>query len=160
MKADEAVANEQASSAKAIKDECDSDLAEAMPILKAALAALDTITSSDISNVKAMKQPPQPVKLVMESICVMKGVKPDKVNDSSGKKVEDYWKPSLKLLSDMKFLESLQTYDKDNIPPAIIKVIRDKYISNPEFVPEKIKSASSAAEGLCKWVRAMESYDK
>lgn len=107
-----------------------------------------------------MKQPPAPVKLVMESICVMKGVKPEKVNDASGKKIEDYWKPSLKLLSDMKFLESLQTYDKDNIPPAIIKVIRDKYISNPDFVPEKIKNASTAAEGLCKWVRAMESYDK
>jgi len=154
------VANEQASAAKAIKDECDSDLAEAMPILKAALAALDTITSNDITVVKTMKQPPPGVKLVMESICVMKGVKPEKVNDASGKKIEDFWKPSLKLLGDMKFLESLQTYDKDNIPPAIVKVIREKYITNPEFVPEKIKNASSAAEGLCKWVRAMESYDK
>ena len=33
VKADEAVANEQAADAKAIKDECDSDLAEAIPIL-------------------------------------------------------------------------------------------------------------------------------
>ena len=46
VKGDEAIANEQATSAKAIKDECDSDLAEAMPILKAALSALDTITQS------------------------------------------------------------------------------------------------------------------
>lgn len=38
------MANEQASVAKAIKDECDSDLAQAMPILNSALAALDTIT--------------------------------------------------------------------------------------------------------------------
>ena len=44
VKADEAVANEQASEAKAIKDECDSDLAVAMPILKSALAALNTLT--------------------------------------------------------------------------------------------------------------------
>jgi len=107
-----------------------------------------------------MKQPPPGVRLVMEAICVIKSIKPERVNDAAGKKVDDYWKPSLKLLSDMKFLESLQTYDKDNIPPAIIKVIREKYITNPEFVPEKIKNASSAAEGLCKWVRAMESYDK
>lgn len=107
-----------------------------------------------------MKQPPAGVKLVLEAICVMKNVKPERINDASGKKVDDYWKPSLKLLSDMKFLESLQTYDKDNIAPNIIKVIRDKYIPNPEFVPEKVKSAASAAEGLCKWVRAMESYDR
>lgn len=44
VKADEAKANEQAREAQAIKDECDSDLAEAMPILNSALAALDTLT--------------------------------------------------------------------------------------------------------------------
>lgn len=41
-----------------------------------------------------------------------------------------------------------------------MKTIREKYIPNPDFVPDKIKVASSAAEGLCKWVRAMDDYDK
>lgn len=45
VKKDEAVANEQAMAAKAIKDECDADLAEAMPILESALAALNTLTT-------------------------------------------------------------------------------------------------------------------
>lgn len=44
MKADEAVANKQAAAAQAIKDECDKDLGEAIPILEAALAALNTLT--------------------------------------------------------------------------------------------------------------------
>ena len=44
VKADEAVANDQAMAAKAIKDECDADLAVAMPILNSALAALNTLT--------------------------------------------------------------------------------------------------------------------
>lgn len=44
VKADEAVANEQARAAQAIKNECDADLAEALPALNAALAALDTLT--------------------------------------------------------------------------------------------------------------------
>ena len=44
VKADEAVANEQASAARAIKDDCDKDLGEAIPILEAALAALNTLT--------------------------------------------------------------------------------------------------------------------
>lgn len=44
VRVDEAVANEQAMAAKAIKDECDADLAVAMPVLEAALAALDTLT--------------------------------------------------------------------------------------------------------------------
>jgi len=45
VKADEAVANEQAMAAKAIKDECDADLAQAMPCLESAVAALDTLTA-------------------------------------------------------------------------------------------------------------------
>lgn len=49
VKADEAVANEQATAAKAIKDECDADLAEAIPALNAALAALNTLTAQ-VSN--------------------------------------------------------------------------------------------------------------
>lgn len=45
VKADETIANEQAMAAKAIKDECDADLAEALPILESALSALDTLTA-------------------------------------------------------------------------------------------------------------------
>jgi dynein heavy chain len=55
-----------------------------MPALEAALAALDTLNPADISLVKAMQNPPGPVKLVMESICVMKGLKPERKPDPSG----------------------------------------------------------------------------
>lgn len=46
-----------------------------MPMLKAALAALDTLTKADITEVKAMKNPPKPVKIVMEACCIMKDVR-------------------------------------------------------------------------------------
>ena len=161
VKAEEVIANEQASVAKGIKDECDSDLAEAIPILESALAALNTLTPSDITMVKSMKSPPAGVRLVMEAVCILKGIKPERVNDpATGKKMEDYWKPSQRVLGDMKFLQSLREYDKDNVPVAFVKKIRAQYIPNPEFMPEKIKQASNAAEGLCKWVRAIEAYDR
>ena len=35
-----------------------------------------------------------------------------------------------------------------------------RYVTNPDFDPNNIRSVSSACEGLCKWVRAMEVYDK
>ena len=38
--------------------------------------------------------------------------------------------------------------------------IRKEYIPNPDFDPQKVRTASSAAEGLCKWVQAMEIYDR
>ena len=64
--ADEKVANEQAAAAQKDKDECEAMLAEAIPALEAALAALNTLKKSDIDVVKSMKSPPSGVKLVME----------------------------------------------------------------------------------------------
>jgi hypothetical protein len=155
--ADEALANEAAAASQAIKDDCESDLAEAIPALKAAESALGTLKAADITIVKSMKNPPSAVKLVLEAICVMKGVKSVKKPDpsGSGKMIEDWWEPSLKLLGDSKFLQSLQEYNKDNIDPAIMKVIRSRFANNREFDPEVIKNVSLACEGLCKWVSAL-----
>ncbi|VEL42668.1 unnamed protein product, partial [Protopolystoma xenopodis] len=123
---------------------------------------LNSINLQDITIVKTMKSPPAGVRLVMEAVCVLKGIKADRINDpsGSGKKIEDFWGPSKKLLGDMKFLENLKAYDKDNIPSAIMKTIRDKYIPNPDFKPERVALASTACEGLCKWVIAMDQYDR
>lgn len=63
------------------------------------------------------------------------------------------------MLGDMHFLDNLKVFDKDNVPVAIMKKIQDRYMSNPEFNPETIRNVSSACEGLCKWVRAIEVYD-
>jgi dynein heavy chain len=78
-----------------------------------------------------MKNPPSGVKLVMASVCVMMNIQPDRINDPiTGKKILDYWGPSKRILSDMKFLDYLRDYDKDNIPISIMQVscINIKYI--------------------------------
>ena len=49
---------------------------------------------------------------------------------------------------------------QDNINQTIIGKIRKDYTSNPEFDPAKIRNASTAAEGLCKWVIAIEKYER
>jgi len=48
---------------------------------------------------------------------------------------------------------------QDNIPVPIMKQIRARFCNNPDFDPEKIKTASTACEGLCRWVLAIEKYD-
>jgi dynein heavy chain len=77
-------------------------------------------------------------------------VKPDRIPDpgGSGKMVEDYWTPSKRMLGDAKFLDSLIAYDKDNIPPAIMKKINERIIPDENFDPEKIKFLSTTAEGI------------
>jgi len=73
--------------------------------------------------------------------------------------IEDFWKPALRMLSDVKFLDSLLQFDKDNIPDKVIEKIRKEYLTNPDFDPEKVKKVSTACEGLCRWVIAMSEYD-
>ncbi|XP_046403326.1 dynein axonemal heavy chain 7 [Ischnura elegans] len=162
VKADEEVAKEKAQVAQGIKDECDADLAEAMPIMESALAALNTLTPADITIIKTMKNPPKGIKLVMEAVCILKETKPDRIPDpsGSGKMVEDFWGPSKRILGDIKFLDGLIHFDKDNIPPKVMKQLSERILNDPEFDPHKIKSASTAAEGLCKWVIAISKYDK
>ena len=49
---------------------------------------------------KAYKNPPEVVKLVMEAVCILLKVKPAMVKDPKGgvKKIANYWIPTIKLL--------------------------------------------------------------
>ncbi|KAK2587842.1 hypothetical protein KPH14_003939 [Odynerus spinipes] len=158
---EEVAAMEQvvAAEADAIRAECDADLQEVMPILNAANAALNTLTPQDIQIVKSMKRPPAGVRLVMAAVCILKDIKPERVETPEGT-VDDYWKGSLRILSDMKFLESLLNFDKDNIPERIMAKIRSTILTNPDFDPERVRHVSTACEGLCRWVFALSEYDK
>ncbi|KAG1714040.1 Dynein heavy chain 3, axonemal [Nymphon striatum] len=160
--ADEAAINNAAAAAQRMKDECEADLTQAAPALESAVVALNTLKQSDITLVKSMKNPPAGVKLVMEAICIIKGIKPLRKPHPSaiGIFVYDYWPPSLKMLSDMKFLDNLRTFDRENIPPDIMKIIREKYTNNPDFDPAVIKTISLACEGLCTWVKAIDIFDR
>ena len=137
-------------------------MAEAIPLLKDAINASNTLKKADIDSVKSYTSPPALVKLVMEAVCVMLSKRPDRIPDpnDNSKRIEDYWGPSKKLLGESSFLQSLKDYDKDRIPSNIIKKIRDRFLSNDDFKPEKMKKVSKAATGLCKWVVAMEAYDR
>lgn len=76
----------------------------------------------------------------------------------AGKKVPDYWDASKKLLNDpSKFLDSLLTYDKDNIPDATIQKV-EPYIAMEEFTPAAVSKVSKACTSICMWARAMYMY--
>lgn len=161
VKEDEKVANVQAAAAQQLKSECEAELALAIPILEEAIEALNTLKPSDITLVKSMKNPPEAVKIVMAAVCVMRDIKPDRVPDpGTGRMTQDYWGPSKRLLGDMAFLQQLKDFDKDNIKTDVMVKIRRDYIPHKLFKPQVVAKASSAAEGLCKWIIAMDMYDK
>lgn len=61
-----------------------------------------------------MQQPPHEVKLVLEALCIMKGIEPTKVpGEKPGTSFNDYLEPAKGLLKEPNnFLESLNKYDK------------------------------------------------
>uniref|UniRef100_G3TQL9 Dynein axonemal heavy chain 1 n=1 Tax=Loxodonta africana TaxID=9785 RepID=G3TQL9_LOXAF len=159
VQAEEIKANEKARKAQAIADDAQKDLDEALPALDAALASLRNLNKNDVTEVRAMQRPPPGVKLVIEAVCIMKGIKPKKVpGEKPGSKVDDYWEPGKGLLQDPgRFLESLFKFDKDNIGEMVIKAIQP-YIDNEEFQPAAIAKVSKACTSICQWVRAMHKY--
>lgn len=156
---------EQKEVAEGIKNECQTRLSEAQPLLDEALKALRTLKVNDFVLMKSFNSPPAPIKLALEAACIMLGITPKIVEGPLDKvtkkniKIPDYWEKSKKLLNDYKkFLNSLENYDKDNIPDDRMSKIQE-YLHNPKFVPEEIRKASEAAEGICKWVIAICKYD-
>lgn len=70
------------------------DLDEAMPALEEALSALDALSKKDISEIKSYGRPPPKVMMVMEAVCVLKGVTPS-------------WEESKRVLGEQDFLKSV-----------------------------------------------------
>lgn len=69
------------------------------------------------------------------------------------------WPTAKQLLGDSNFLRRLLEYDKENIKPQILAKLQ-RYINNPDFVPEKVEKVSKACKSMCMWVRAMDLYSR
>ena len=136
--------NEIAAQATAIKIDAQADLDEALPAFEGAVKALKSLSKADITEVKGFAKPPPLVQTVLEAVCILKGVKPT-------------WDDAKKIMSDTNFLQSLETFDKDNILPKVLKSIQ-VYMTNPDFTPDNVERVSKAAKSLSMWVRAMDTY--
>ncbi|XP_068082965.1 dynein axonemal heavy chain 1 [Anabrus simplex] len=156
---EEAEAAAKAETTQAIADDAQRDLDEAMPMLNAAEASLKALNKGDISEVRAFKSPPMGVQLVMEAMCIVKNVKPKKIQGlMPGEKILDYWEPGRGLLANPDhFLSSLMNFDKESITEQMQQSLKP-YIENPAFQPAKILSVSKACTSLCMWVHAIYKY--
>lgn len=161
VEVEEAAANKKAAETKAIADDAQRDLDEALPALAEAVQCLKDLKKSDIDEVKSLGRPPINVVRTLQACCIMFDIKPIKVPDpdNPGKKINDYFKPARdNLLSNAnKLLDDMSNYDKDNIPDHIIKGIEPFY-NDPTFTPDIIEKSSKACKAMCMWSRAMYKY--
>nr|XP_055061459.1 dynein axonemal heavy chain 6 isoform X1 [Misgurnus anguillicaudatus] len=146
VKEDEALAKVKAEETQAIADDAQRDLDEALPALESANKALNALDKADISEIRVFTKPPDLVMTVMEAVCILLNSKTD-------------WASAKQVLSDGNFLKKLMDYDKDNIKPQILQKLQ-RYITNPDFIPEKVEKVSKACKSMCMWVRAMDLYSR
>jgi len=148
---EKAIADEEQKKVSAIslevgiqKDDCERDLAKALPALEAAQHALNTLDKNNLTEMKSFANPPSAVLVVASAVLVLLA--------PGGKVPKDRsWKAAKAMMGNVdKFLNDLKTYDKDNVPESCRKEVQ-VYLKDPIFVPELVKSQSSAAAGLCSW---------
>lgn len=141
---DEIVAKAKAEKARIIADDAQRDLDVVKPTLKAAEDALKAINRNDINELRSFSSPPQLVQFVMESVCILLGVKPS-------------WESAKKVMTDVNFLKRLIEFDREHISEITVKKIKT-YINNKDYDPVKIERVSKVAKSVALWVIAMEKF--
>jgi len=155
---EEAEAQKIAAEVSAIKDDCETELNKAMPVLQQAEKALKCITNQDISYAKKLPEPPADVRMVLEAVCILNKRAPKKTLDPDTQKpVYDYWDTSKKMMNEIGFLRSLVDYEKEKIEEKTINALQ-KYIKNPKFNREHLSGVSAIAANLADWVIAMNEF--
>ena len=143
-----------------MKNEAETELAKATPLLEEATKVLREIKKDDLYFIQSLKQPSQNIVLVLEFCCHMFNLKPKK--NHMGKSQNDqhgfFELSRLTLLGNPnQFLKDMIGFDKDNIDEKIVRKV-NSMLSNPNFSMSDIAQASGALVGIMKWVQAMMKY--
>lgn len=148
------------------KADTEADLAQAQPMVDAAMAALDTLNKKDLGSCKTMSKPPVGVGDVFGAVVVLfAGINPNVIVQKNGK-VKDKdrsWEATKKaLLGNINaFVDELKGFkshvDDQQVPEVNWKEVRP-FVQLEHFTVETIEKKNSAAAGLCAWVINIVAY--
>ncbi|RAW32452.1 Dynein beta chain, flagellar outer arm, partial [Phytophthora cactorum] len=138
-----AKAAQAAEIASQIEAQASVELAIAKPALDAAQQAVNCLNKASLTELKSMGKPPAGVEKVTAAVLMM--VKKETKNFS--------WDNAKKMMAKVDvFKQSLEQYDKENIPLDVVARVEPLIQEDPNFNYEKMKSKSVAAANLCVWV--------
>jgi dynein heavy chain 1 len=120
----------------------DNDLSNAEPAVQEAQQSVKSIKRQHLTEVRSMSNPPEAVKLTMESVCTMLGHK------------IDTWKTVQSIIRRDDFISSIVNYNTESINKQLRTLMRQNFLNNPSFEYEAVNRASKACGPLFKWVTA------
>lgn len=119
------------------------DLADAEPAVLDAQAAVSSIKRQHLQEVRTMANPPEAVKLAMESVCTVLGHKIDS------------WRTVQGIIRRDDFIQRIVNFDTTNqMTKQLRDVMKRDFLSRPSFNFETVQRASKACGPLVKWVIA------
>jgi dynein heavy chain 1, cytosolic len=123
------------------------DLAKAEPAVEEARKSVSNIKKQHLTEVRSMQNPPEAVKLAMESVCSLLGNK------------VDGWRSVQAVIRKDDFIASIVNYDNERqMTRALRHKMETEYLSNPAFTFEIVNRASKACGPLVQWVSAQVNY--
>eukprot|EP00814_Leptocylindrus_danicus_P009510 CAMPEP_0116004988 /NCGR_PEP_ID=MMETSP0321-20121206/911_1 /TAXON_ID=163516 /ORGANISM="Leptocylindrus danicus var. danicus, Strain B650" /LENGTH=4605 /DNA_ID=CAMNT_0003473357 /DNA_START=128 /DNA_END=13942 /DNA_ORIENTATION=- len=158
---------EDAKRISAERASCENDLAKAQPFVDEANNAINSIKPAHIGEIKKLANPSDIIKLVFDCVLILfqlplSKVQQCKINMAKTELawIEPSFKQALQMMSNPNFLGQLVEFGnsgKDCMNDETIEFL-SAYVDIEQFNPAVAKNASSAAEGLCTYVRAMKFY--
>ncbi|KPI38240.1 Dynein heavy chain, cytoplasmic [Cyphellophora attinorum] len=123
------------------------DLAKAEPAVLEAQRSVSNIKRQHLTEVRSMANPPNGVKLALESVCTLLGNK------------VDGWKTIQGIVRREDFIASIVNYDNEaQMTAALREKMTREFLSNDDFTFERVNRASKACGPLVQWVQAQVNY--
>lgn len=159
---EESAAKKEKEAAEIIRKDCDEALATVMPIYQQAMSAVNSLSSSDVTELRGFKDATPSVLIVARSLVLMfqtpkKNYKMMAAPDGKSK-IPDWWQTAKATVITGSLLKDLQNFPKDNISPEVVVAVSPLLLED-DYADAKLAKASKAAHGIGKWVRAIISYD-
>lgn len=125
------------------------DLADAEPAVLDAQAAVSNIKKQQLQEVRAMANPPEAVKMAMESVCTVLGHKIDS------------WRTVQGIIRRDDFIQRIVNFDTTiQMTKQLRDTMKKDFLSRPSFNFETVNRASKACGPLCKWVLAQVKFSE
>lgn len=146
VRAEEIKINKEKDEATVMASEAQAELDKAIPALEAAKTALESLSKSDVSEVRAYAKPPPDVQTTLSAVMVVLKKQPT-------------WDEAKRVMGDANFLSMLMNYNAENLSDALLGKIA-KFTQRDDFKPELVAKVSRAAAGMCLWVHAIENFGR
>ncbi|KAI0072370.1 dynein heavy chain [Panus rudis PR-1116 ss-1] len=125
------------------------DLADAEPAVLDAQAAVSNIKRQHLQEVRSMANPPEAVKLAMESVCTLLGHKIDS------------WRTVQGIIRRDDFISRIVGFDTTNqMTKQLRDLMKKEFLSRPSYNFETVNRASKACGPLVKWVIAQVRFSE